>query len=60
MSKVKITLIKSLIGRQPKHIAMAKQLGLGRLNSSVVQPNNPCIRGLVSKISYLLNVEEVA
>lgn len=59
-SKLKITLVKSLIGRLPKHIQIAKQLGLTKLNSSVVHPNNPAIQGLVNKINYLLDVEECA
>ncbi len=58
--KLKITLVKSLIGRLPKHIQIAKQLGLTKLNSSVVQPNNPAIQGLVYQINYLLDVEECA
>jgi len=56
--KIRITLVKSTIGRKPKHIAIVKQLGLGKLNSSVVQADNPCIRGLVNVISYMLQVEE--
>lgn len=57
-SKIKITLVKSLIGRKPKHVLIAKQLRLNKLNSSTVHNDNPCIRGLINKISYLLVVEE--
>lgn len=61
MSKqLKITLVKSIIGRKPKHVAIVKQLGLGKLNSSVIQQDNPPIRGLINVISYLLQVEECA
>ncbi len=56
--KIKITLVKSTIGRKPKHVEIAKQLGLGKLNSSVVQADNPSIRGLINIIPYLLQVEE--
>lgn len=56
--KIKITLIKSLIGRKPKHIGIAKQLGLGKTNSSVSHNDTPAIRGLVNTINYLLLVEE--
>ena len=56
--KIKITLVKSTIGRKPKHISIAKQLGLGKTNSSVSHDDNPCIRGLINQISYLLLVEE--
>jgi large subunit ribosomal protein L30 len=58
--KIQIKLIKSLIGRQPKHVAIAKQLGLGKLNSIVVHQDIPAIRGLVNAIYYLLAVEECA
>lgn len=57
---IKIKLVKSLIGRLPKHVEIAKQLGLRKLNSSVVQPDNPAIRGLVNCIYYMVKVEENA
>ena len=58
-SKIKVTLVKSLIGRIPKHIHIAKQLRLKKLNSSAVHNDIPDIRGLLNKISYLLEVEEI-
>ncbi len=57
---IKITLVKSLIGRLPKHILIAKQLGLTKIRSSVVHNDIPAIRGLVNAINYLLVVEECA
>lgn len=61
MSKnIKITLIKSVIGRLPKHKDVVKQLGLGKLNSSVVHQDTPQIRGLVNVVNYLVSVEECA
>ncbi len=61
MSKsIKITLVKSTIGRKPKHVEIAKQLGLGKLNSSVIQQDHPAIRGLINVIYYLVEVEECA
>jgi len=59
-SKIKITLVKSLIGRIPKHIQIAKQLGLGKINSTVVHQDIPAIRGMVNAVHYLLKVEECA
>jgi len=56
--KIKIKLVKSLIGRIPKHIDIAKQLGLKRINSTIVHRDIPAIRGMISKIDYLVNVEE--
>lgn len=57
---IKITLKKSLIGRKPKHREIARQLGLGKVNSSVDHQDTPAIRGLVNHINYLLLVEESA
>ena len=45
--KIKITLVKSIIGRKPKHVAIVKQLGLGKINSSVSHNDIPAIRGLL-------------
>jgi large subunit ribosomal protein L30 len=56
--KIKITLVKSVIGRKPKHISIVKQLGLGKTNSSVSHNDTPAIRGLINQINYLLLVEE--
>ena len=61
MSKnLKITLVKSTIGRKPKHVLIVKQLGLGKLNSSVVHLDIPSIRGLINTVNYLLLIEECA
>lgn len=56
--KLEITLVKSIIGRKPKHIAIVKQLGLGKTNSTVTHNDIPAIRGLINEVSYLLRVEE--
>lgn len=58
-NKIKVTLVKSLIGRTPKHKHIAKQLRLNKLNSSAIHNNVPSIRGMVNHISYLLVVEEL-
>jgi len=59
MSKtINIKLIKSLIGRKPKHVTIAKQLGLKRINSSVKHTDNDAVRGLINQINYLVEVEE--
>jgi len=59
-NKIKIKLVKSLIGRIPKHIQIAKQLGLRKINSEVVHQDTPAIRGMVNTIYYLVNVEGCA
>lgn len=55
----KITLIKSLIGRNPQHLKVAEALGLGKTHRSVLKPINKSIEGMINKINYLLKVEEV-
>ncbi len=59
MSDVKITLVKSLSGRNKQHIETAHSLGLKKLNDVAVQPDNPQTRGKIAKIDYLLRVETV-
>lgn len=55
---IKITLVKSLIGRLPKHKEIANQLGLRKMHRTVVHQDIPSIRGLVNAIYYLVEVEE--
>lgn len=55
---LKITLLKSLIGRKKSHIATAKALGLNKIGKTVEKEDNPAIRGMVKEIEYLLKVEE--
>ncbi|MBS4024171.1 MAG: 50S ribosomal protein L30 [Clostridia bacterium] len=59
MIKLKITLVKSLIGRPQDQRVTVKTLGLGKLNSTVVQNDTPQIRGMVNKVAHLVAVEEV-
>lgn len=57
MNNVKITLKKSLNGRNAKHIATAHALGLRRIGDTTVQPENPQTAGKIAKIGYLVCVE---
>lgn len=57
--KLKVTLVRSAMKTLPAHKACVKGLGLGKTNSSAVVSDNPCMRGMINKISYLLSVEEV-
>ncbi|MCL2574752.1 MAG: 50S ribosomal protein L30 [Defluviitaleaceae bacterium] len=59
MAQLKITLTRSPIGRKPDQRLTVKALGLGKMNSSVVQKDNPAIRGMIRKVSHLVTVEEV-
>ena len=58
MAKLKIKLVKSLSGRLRKHIATAHSLGLHKIGSETVQPDNPCTRGKIKQIGYLVQVTE--
>ena len=57
-NEVKITLKKSLIGRLKSHKACARGLGLLRTHHSVTVQDTPENRGMINKISYMLNIEE--
>ncbi len=51
--------MRSTIGRRKDQEATVRSLGLRKLRSSVVRPDNASIRGMVMKIRHLLTVEEV-
>ena len=55
--KVKVTLIKSLIGTRKDHRATVRGLGLRRLNHTVELADTPQVRGMIAKVSYLLKVK---
>ncbi len=55
---IKITLVKSLAGRNDKHIATAQSLGLRRIGNTTEQPDNAQTKGKLAQISYLIRVEE--
>ncbi|SMC28681.1 large subunit ribosomal protein L30 [Clostridium acidisoli DSM 12555] len=59
MAKLSITLSKSLIGRKKDHIATVNALGLRKIGKKVEKEDTPQIRGMIKKVEYLLNVEEV-
>jgi large subunit ribosomal protein L30 len=59
MAELKITLVKSVIATKPKQKLNVKALGLGKTNSSVIQKDNPAIRGMIKKVSHLVKVEEI-
>ena len=57
---LRITLVRSTIGRPADQGRTVASLGLRRLHSTVERPDNPSIRGMVTKIRHLVKVEEVA
>lgn len=55
--EIRITLVRSLIGCLPAQRAVAKGLGLRKMNSTVIRKDTPEIRGMINKISHLVKVE---
>ncbi|QCK14045.1 MULTISPECIES: 50S ribosomal protein L30 [Mangrovivirga] len=59
MAKVKITQVRSTIGRPKRQVRTIEALGLGRINKSVEVENTPQIAGMINKVSHLVNVTEI-
>jgi len=57
--RLRITLVKSPIGYSRRQKATVRALGLRRLNHTVEHDDTPVIRGMVSKIIHLVEVEEL-
>ena len=57
---LKITLRKSMIGRPEKHRRVLHSLGLRKLNKTVLLNDTPTVRGMIQKVSHMLEVEEKA
>ncbi len=57
--KIKIRLVKSIIGRSDRQQATVRGLGLHKLNSEVIREKRPEILGMINKIGFMLQVEEV-
>lgn len=57
-SMLRITLIRSLIGRPGAQRRTVRALGLTRMHQSVEQNDTPQIRGMVNKVRHLLKVKE--
>lgn len=56
--KIKVTLVKSRFGRVPGHAECVAGLGLRRIRQTVEVIDTPENRGMINKVSYLLQVEE--
>lgn len=57
--RLKVKLIHGIAKCTSKHIACVKGLGLRRLHQTVTVEDNACIRGMINKISFLVQVEQV-
>lgn len=57
-AKLKITLVKSMVGRPEKQRKVLRGMGLTKLNRSVWLNDTPSIRGMAGAVSHLVKVEE--
>ncbi|ATG15781.1 TPA: 50S ribosomal protein L30 [Providencia alcalifaciens] len=55
---IKITQVRSSIGRLPKHKATLVGLGLRRIGHTVEREDTPAVRGMINLVSYMVKVEE--
>ena len=55
---IKVTLVKSGIGRDKKTRQTLTGLGLTKLNKTVTLKNTPAIRGMINKVSFMVRVED--
>ena len=58
-TQFQITLVKSPIGYPKRQKATLQALGLKKLNQTVTHRDNQVLRGMIDKVSHLVNVEEV-
>lgn len=58
-SKIKVTLVKSIIGTKQSHRDCVRGLGLRRMNHSVVLEDTPAVRGMINRVYYLVKSEVV-
>ena len=57
--QLKITLVKSLIGRNEQQRKIVKALGLTKIGTGVVRNDDAATRGIIQKIGFMLKVEEM-
>ena len=57
--QIKVTLIRSVIGQKPDKKATVRSLGLKKISSSNILPDNDSVRGMIASVSHLVKVEEI-
>jgi large subunit ribosomal protein L30 len=55
---LKVTLVRSMIGRPEKHRKVLRGMGLTKMNRTVELKDTASIRGMINAVSHLVNVEE--
>lgn len=58
-NELRITLVRSVIGRPRKQREVVKGLGLRRIDSTVIRQDCPEIRGMINKVIHLVKVEAI-
>lgn len=56
--KVRVTYVKSAIGYNKKQRGTIEALGFRKLYQSVVHEDSPALRGMLTKVSHLIEIEE--
>ena len=54
--KIKVTLVKSVIGTKQSHRATVRGLGLRKIGSERQLEDTPAVRGMINKVAYLVKV----
>jgi large subunit ribosomal protein L30 len=57
--QVKVTLVKSTIASKPAQRATVQAMGLKKLNSFVILPDNDAVRGMIFRVRHLVTVDEI-
>ena len=55
---LKVTLVRSMIGRPEKHRRVLRGMGLTKVNRTVELKDTPEIRGMINTVSHLVKTEE--
>ncbi len=58
--RLRVKLVRSTIGRLESHKACVRGLGLRRINHTRELEDTPQVRGMINKVSYMVEVEEIA
>jgi len=59
MKKIKVTQVRSVIGREESQRRTIQALGLGKINRSKIHADCSAIRGMINKVRHLVSVEDV-
>lgn len=59
-ARVRVTLVRSVIGRKPRHRATVAALGLRGIGSSVEHTASASVVGMLRKVRYLLTIEQLS